>query len=124
MDSMSKQLRRRLDRVGIVLAGLCALHCLLTILIVSALGVGGHFFLAPEIHEVGLVAAFIFAALSIGWGVFVHRKMGPAVFALIGLAAMGAGLMMPHGNGELVMTVAGVALVAIGHVLNLRSGSA
>lgn len=123
MGSINTQFRRRLDRAGLVLAGLCALHCLATILIVSILGIGGHFFLAPEIHEVGLVAAFAFATVAIGWGVLAHRKTGPALYALTGLVAMGSGLLMPHGNGELVMTIIGVALVAYGHVLNLRSSN-
>ena len=36
-------LRRRLDQIGLGLAGLCAVHCLATLLVISALGVGGHF---------------------------------------------------------------------------------
>ncbi|MEL7199352.1 MAG: MerC domain-containing protein [Pseudomonadota bacterium] len=117
-------LRQRLDRVGLVLAGLCALHCLVTIIVVSVLGIGGHFFLAHEIHEIGLVAAFIFALIAIGWGIFAHRQTGPALYAVTGLAMMGAGLLVPHGNVELVLTIIGVALVAYGHVLNLRSTKA
>ncbi len=121
MESLQTQLRQRLDRVGLALAGFCALHCLATIVVVSGLGMGGHFFLAPEIHEIGLLVAFVFATIAIGWGVLVHRKTGPAVYAIAGLGAMGAGLLVPHGNGELVLTTIGVALVAYGHVLNLRS---
>ena len=34
-------LRRRLDQFGIGLAGLCMVHCIATLMIVSALGIGG-----------------------------------------------------------------------------------
>ncbi|MEL7187944.1 MAG: MerC domain-containing protein [Pseudomonadota bacterium] len=117
-------LRRRLDRAGLVVASLCALHCFATIVLVSFLGIGGHFFLAPEIHEIGLLLAIGFAAVAIGSGVVAHRKTGPALFALAGLGVMGAGLMLPHGDGELIATIVGVTLVAYGHVLNLRSSKA
>ncbi|MBT8428004.1 MAG: MerC domain-containing protein, partial [Erythrobacter sp.] len=50
-------IRQRLDRFGIGLSGLCALHCLASIVLVSGLGIGGEFFLAPEIHRWGLAAA-------------------------------------------------------------------
>ena len=57
-------LRRRLDHVGIALAGLCAVHCLATLLIVSALGLGSHFLLAESIHRTGLALAVLVAACS------------------------------------------------------------
>ncbi|MEE4205343.1 MAG: MerC family mercury resistance protein, partial [Erythrobacter sp.] len=53
-------LRRRLDQVGIGLAGLCMVHCAATLMIVSAVGLGGlggHFLLEPAIHRIGLALA-------------------------------------------------------------------
>ena len=35
---------------------------------------------------------------------------------------MGGALAMPHDYREVVLTVIGVSLVALGHVLNLRGG--
>ena len=52
-------LRRRLDHVGIGLAGLCAVHCLATLVLVSALGLGGHFLLQENIHRIGLFLALL-----------------------------------------------------------------
>ncbi len=114
-------IRRRLDHLGIGLAGLCALHCLATIMIVSAFGLGGHFLASPEIHRVGLALALIVAAVAIGWGALKHRRRAPFVTAMTGLSFMGGALAAPHGTFEFVLTLIGVALVSLGHLLNLRA---
>ena len=113
-------LRQRFDKLGIGLAGLCALHCVATILIVSGLGVGGHFLLAPEIHEIGLVLAVVVAAVAIGWGAWRHRRPAPVLIALAGLSLMTGALFVGHGPQEAVLTIIGVALVSVGHLMNLR----
>lgn len=113
-------IRRRLDRVGILLSGLCALHCLASIVLVAGLGLGGQFFLAPEIHRFGLLFAVLIAAIAIGWGALRHRMAAPFVIAMTGLTFMGGALAVPHGYKEAVLTIIGVALVSLGHILNLR----
>lgn len=115
-----RRLRRRFDQLGIGLAGLCALHCAASILIVSGLGIGGHFLLAPEIHEVGLVLAVIAAGVAIGWGVWRHRRAAPAFIAVAGLSFMAGALAVGHGSDEAWLTIIGVTLVSLGHVMNLR----
>jgi hypothetical protein len=114
-------LRRRLDQFGIGLAGLCVLHCLVTLLVVSALGLGGHFLLDENIHRIGLVLALIVAALAIGRGMLKSGRRGPFLVALAGLALMGMALLVPHGTNEFLLTLAGVAIVAFAHWMNLRS---
>jgi hypothetical protein len=114
----------RLDHFGLGIAGLCALHCIATLLLVSALGLGGHFLLAPEIHRFGFALAMIVAAVAIGRGALVHRRALPFVIAMMGLTFMGGALAMPHGNGEFVLTLIGVALVSCGHLLNLHAAHA
>ncbi len=121
MNRAFNSIRTRLDRAGVILSGLCAAHCLLSILIVSALGIGGEFLLAPEIHRVGLAIALVIAAVAIGWGALQHRRAAPFVIAMMGLTFMGGALAVPHGVQEVVLTIIGVTLVSIGHILNLRS---
>ncbi|WP_234026282.1 MerC domain-containing protein [Qipengyuania thermophila] len=111
----------RLDRAGIVLSGLCAVHCLMTIVLVSVLGVGSQFLLAPAVHEYGLGAAALIAAVSVGWNAASYRRRAPLVTGLAGLGCMSAALLGPHGLSEAVLTLAGVALVALSHVLSLRA---
>ena len=94
---------------------------MLSILIVSALGIGGEFLLAPVIHRIGLAIALIIAAVAIGWGALQHRRAAPFVIAMMGLTFMGGALAVPHGVHEVVLTIIGVTLVSIGHILNLRA---
>ena len=119
--SKPSNFRRNLDRTGIVVSALCAMHCVATIALVSGLGIGGHFFLAEEFHRIALLAALLIAAVAIGWGAMLHRRREPFVIALLGLALMGGALASPHGVQEAVLTIVGVALVSLGHVLNLRA---
>ena len=113
-------IRRRLDRAGIFLSGACALHCLLSILLVSGMGIGGEFFLSPDLHRWGLVLATLIAGVAIGWGAIRHRMAAPFVVAMTGLTFMGGALAVPHGPKEAILTIIGVALVSLGHILNLR----
>ncbi|WP_245638485.1 MerC domain-containing protein [Croceicoccus bisphenolivorans] len=112
--------RLKLDRLGIALSGLCAVHCVASILLVALLGLGGEWLLDPAIHEVGLALAIVIGALTIGAGVWRHGRIGPLVLGGVGLSLMGAALWGPHGAGEAALTIAGVACVATAHILNLR----
>lgn len=114
-------LRRRLDQIGIGLAGLCVVHCLATLVVVSALGLGGHFLLDQNIHRIGLVLALVVAAVAIGWGMLRHRRPLPFAVAVVGLALMTWALIVPHGMNEFTLTLAGVVMVSVAHVLNLRA---
>jgi hypothetical protein len=113
-------IRDRLDRVGIALSSLCVIHCLAGIVLVGALGLGGEVLFAPTWHRAGLALAIVIGALTIGLGVMRHGKLAPLAVASVGLAFMGAGLFVSHGAAEASLTVPGVILVAIAHLLNLR----
>lgn len=112
--------RMKLDRFGIGLSALCAVHCFGSILLVGALGLGGQWLLAPVIHEVGLAIAIVIGALTIGAGVWRHGRLLPLAIGTVGVVLMAAALWGPHGLGEAMFTVAGVTLVATAHLLNLR----
>lgn len=114
---------RRFDRLGIVLSGLCAAHCVIGLALVAALGVGGGILLHPAIHRVGLVLATVIAAVAIGLGALRSRQPLPFVVAMTGISFMGGALAVDHGMEEAVLTIIGVTLVAGGHVLNLRRGA-
>lgn len=113
-------IRGRLDRAGMVLSSLCAVHCVLGIVIVAGLGLGGGILLDPAIHRWGLLLATVIAGVAIGIGALQHRRAAPFVVAMMGLSFMGGGLAVDHGIEEAVLTIIGVTLVAAGHVLNLR----
>ena len=120
MDHTTPWIRGRLDRAGLVLSSLCAVHCVLGIVIVAGLGLGGGLLLDPIVHRVGLLLATLIAGVAIGIGALQHRRAAPFVVAMTGLTFMGGGLAVDHGIEEAVLTIIGVTLVAAGHVLNLR----
>lgn len=113
-------IRDRLDRVGVLLSGLCAVHCLLGVVLVSLLGFGGELILAPEIHRIGLALAIVVGIVTVGLGVRRHGQLGPLVIGACGIALMSGALLAGHGVAEAALTIAGVALVAAAHIRNLR----
>ena len=120
MGLLFPTIRGRLDRAGVVLSSLCAVHCVLGIVIVAGLGLGGGLLLDPMIHRIGLLLATLIAGVAIGLGALQHRRVVPFVVAMMGLSFMGGGLAVEHGVEEAVLTVIGVSLVALGHLLNVR----
>ena len=123
MREAVRSIRLRLDRLGIVLSGLCALHCILGIVLISLFGLGGiagEALLAPSIHRIGLAMALGVGVLTLGLGMLRHGRMEPLVIGTIGIAMMAGALLVPHGPQEALLTIAGVALVATAHIRNLR----
>ena len=120
MERAFTSIRNRLDRMGIALSALCALHCILGVVLVSALGLGGRFLLDPRIHQFGLCLAVVIGGVSLGFGVARHGRVGPLLVGGTGLAVMAAALFVGHGPEETVLTVIGVALVAFAHIRNLH----
>lgn len=119
-EANSNTIITRLDRAGLTVSSLCLLHCIASIVLVSGLGLSSQFLLAEEIHEYGLMLAFIIAVIAIGWGAITHRQQAPFLVAITGLAFMAGALAMPHDYRELVLTIIGVSLVALAHLLNMQ----
>ncbi len=113
-------IRGRFDRAGMALSCLCAVHCVLGLVLVAGFGLGGTLLLDPAIHRYGLLVATIIAGVAIGVGAIQHRRPAPFVVAMMGLSFMGGGLAVDHGVEEAVLTIIGVSLVAVGHLLNVR----
>lgn len=116
-------LRARLDRVGVILSGLCLVHCLAGLFLIGVLGLGGGALLAPSIHRVGLVLAVVVGALTIGIGAVRHGRMLPLVLGGTGVSLMAAAVIVGHGTAEAVLTICGVLLVASAHIVNIRKGA-
>jgi hypothetical protein len=115
-------IRGRLDRVGVILSGLCALHCLAGLLIVAGLGLGGGVLLNPEIHRIGLALAIAVGSVTLVFGVIRHGDPVPLQVGAAGLGLMAFALFVGHGTAEAVLTILGVTLLAWAHLRNLRHG--
>ena len=110
-----------LDRWAIGLSGLCLVHCLASAVLVAVLASAGGLLLSPVIHEVGLLLAIGLGVLALGRGVVQHGFMMPAAVGGLGLGVMAGALGMPHNGSEVLYTIIGVAILALGHDLNRRA---
>lgn len=114
-------IRDRLDGFGVFLSGLCAVHCLLGLILVPLIGLGGGVLLSPRIHEAGLALAITVGVVTLGLSALRHGRLQPALIGALGIALMALALGVGHGTREAVLTIAGVALVATAHLQNLRA---
>lgn len=109
------------DQLAMGLSGLCLVHCLAsTIFFASVASVGGAL-LNPAFHEIGLVIAIGFALVTLVSGVLSHGYMMPFAVGCFGLGMMAGALSRPHDGSEILATMIGVAVVALGHDLNRRA---
>lgn len=109
------------DQLAMGLSGLCLVHCLAsTIVFASIASVSGvlenHLF-----HEIGLIVAIGFALVTLVAGVLSHGYMMPFAVGSFGLGVMAGALSRPHDGSEILATMEGVAIVALGHDLNRRA---
>ena len=111
----------RWDGLGLGLATLCLVHCLETSVILVLLASAGGYLLNPAIHEIGLVGAILFGGLALGKGYLEHKFILPAAIGAVGISIMAGGLMIEHSNREVALTILGVGILAIGHILNHRA---
>ena len=108
----------RLDRMAIGLSGLCLVHCLGTTVVLALLASAGGFLGAPWIHELGLSLAMVMGAIALGKGILEHGYTMPSAVGGLGLGVMAGALTLPHDGSEVVYTMLGVAILALGHRLN------
>lgn len=113
-------IRNRLDRVGVLLSGLCALHCVIGLILVAGLGLGGELLFAPAIHRIGLALAIVVGAFTLVLGVARHGDPRPLQVGAAGLGLMIVALILGHSSAEAFLTISGVTLLAWAHLRNLR----
>jgi hypothetical protein len=110
----------RFDRIAIGLSSLCLVHCVTSTVLLAVLSSAGGL-LNPAIHEIGLTLSIGFGVIALGRGIVSHGYMMPAVVGAFGIGIMAGALSLPHGEVEIVWTLIGVSLVALGHDLNRRA---
>lgn len=109
------------DRWAIGLSGLCLAHCLATAVVVTVLASAGGVLLHHSVHEAGLVLAMALGAIGLARGVFDHGYAMPCWVGSLGLGMMAGALTLPHDGAEIVYSIFGVLIVALGHDLNRRA---
>ena len=110
------------DQVGVVASTLCAAHCLGTGVLAGVSGIASPF--ANERVEVAFcVCAMTLALTALARGSRRHRSWTPATVGASGIFALAAARCAPLDVGatETCLSVAGGALLAAAHVLNIRA---
>jgi hypothetical protein len=111
----------RLDRLAMGLSGLCAVHCVATVVLLGVVASAGGLLGKPIIHEVGLSLAMIIGAVALGRGVREHGFLLPSMVGVTGLAIMGYAMTLHESGLEAAFTIIGVSVLALGHRLNLMA---
>lgn len=109
------------DQLAMGLSGLCLVHCLATSVLFASIASVGMVLDNHLFHEVGLIVAIGFALVTLVSGVLSHGYMMPFAVGSFGLGMMAGALSLAHDGGEVVATMVGVAVVALGHDLNRRA---
>ena len=110
-----------LDRFAIGLSGICLVHCLTSTIILAVLSAAGGIFLNAAVHEIGLILAIPLGVIALGRGIMDHGFMLPSSVGGLGLGTMAGSLSLPHGGLEVIYTIVGVSILALGHDLNRRA---
>jgi hypothetical protein len=110
-----------IDRLAIGVSGLCVVHCVATAVLLTVLASAGGFLVAPIFHEIGLIVALLLGVIGLGRGIMIHGFMLPAAIGSLGLGMMAGTLTLSHGGVEVLYSIVGVLILALGHDLNRRA---
>jgi hypothetical protein len=118
---MTKLAASLLDRIAIGLSGLCLLHCMAGFVLLSLFALSGGW-LDHRVHVVGLALAMPLAAVALWRGWRRHGRLSIGALGAFGLSIMGLSLLVSHGqSGEMLVSMAGVSLLALAHWRNLQA---
>jgi len=110
-----------LDKSALTLSGLCLLHCLAGTLLLTLFAAGSEW-LDHDVHVIGFGLALPLAAVALWRGVAAHGRFGVAALGALGIGLMALSLLIGHGgSGETLTSMAGVALLGLAHLWNLRA---
>ncbi len=113
------------DRIAVLVSGLCLVHCISTMLFVALLSSAAGALLDPIVHEIGIGVAIALGLFTLGRGVLDHGYIMPAAIGGLGLGIMAGAITIghqgDHGGTEILFTMIGVGILALGHDLNYRA---
>ncbi|MCU0633238.1 MAG: MerC domain-containing protein [Gemmatimonadaceae bacterium] len=115
---------RRLDAVGVLVSGICAVHCVVVALFLAAVPLAGATFISdPRVELTFVASALVIGFVSLGLGFWrVHRDERPMIaFAVGSLFLMGLRPMASESKGvEAAIVVLGAVAIIAGHLWNRR----
>ena len=121
---MPQRFSTLLDKSAMTLSGLCLVHCLVASLLLTVFAASSGF-MGHNVHLVGLMLAMPLAAVALWRGLKLHGRLSIAALGATGIVLMATSLLISHGGaGEIALSVAGVTMLALAHLWNLRASRA
>jgi hypothetical protein len=114
--------QQRGDSAGLVLSGVCLVHCLAApalVALIPALTFGMSHQVDRLVHWGLLLLALPISLWTLRQGLKSHGQLRWLLVGLLGLSLMLAGVLVHTANHqEIWLTVAGVLILAVAHVMN------
>ena len=117
---------QNLDRMGVTASALCAVHCALVPIFITALPLLGLEFLANDWVEITMIAvSAILGTLSLSLSYRKqHRKLLPFIVLITGFILISIGHFSGFQSLEPILIPAGGIIVAAAHVVNWKLNNA
>jgi len=114
---------RRWDYLGVVVSGICVVHCMAMPVLLGLLPALGLSFLARDgFHQVLAALVLVVAVAAFVPGYRVHHQKSILVLGTLGIALLGGAAYVPGLSlvVESAVTAFGGSLLVLAHVLNRR----
>ncbi|MFZ4403312.1 MAG: MerC domain-containing protein [Pseudobdellovibrionaceae bacterium] len=112
------------DRLGILVSGLCAIHCLITPFVIFSMPFLYMWLHHPLFHLAVAIFVGPLAVYAFTSGYKIHKNKTILRLASVGLGIILLGVFLPHTwthrVGHDILTIAGSFLLIIAHYLNYR----
>jgi len=126
MDNSASRTTELLDRTGILLSGLCVVHCLALPLLIAVAPFLGQF-AEGHLHAQMLVIVLPLSTGALVLGFRRHRNRQIIIAGLVGMLLLTLGGTVMHAQFGIVadrlFTMSGAIVLAISHWFNSRAGS-
>ena len=124
-ESTLNSKRSTLDKVAVVLSGICLLHCLALPILLTAGAVSSSLVMDEEIFHFGMLAVILpVSAVALSIGCRQHKDMTTMVLGAVGLAILTVTAFFGHDlfgvTGERYATSIGGIVLAAAHIQNYR----
>jgi MerC mercury resistance protein len=110
-------------RIAVGLSGACAVHCLLTPVVLIAIPTFGSILSDEQFHVATLVLVLPISGYALFRGCRKHRSPAVVLPGSLGLCILVVSALFGHWlfgeSGERIVTILGSSLVAISHFLNM-----
>jgi hypothetical protein len=124
-DTIIKTKRSALDKLAVILSGVCMLHCLTLPVLLTAAPITGGFWLEEQtFHLIMLAGILPISLIALTIGCRQHKDLATIVLGVLGLGILAFTAFFGHDlfgvTGERLVTSLGGLILACAHIQNYR----